>query len=368
MQKSEKNRVLFLIQLPPPIHGASVMNQSVYNAIRSDTQFETCLIPLNFARDLNDLQKVRIGKVLKAFAILFKLIWQLLWFRPHSVYFSIVPLNFVLIRDALYLFIVKILSPNGKYVLHLHRPGLIEYANKWRLKWFYRFLFRGCNIIHLSESLIKREIEPLGLINIEIHAISNFIINIKPKAKEENENSCNNILFLSNLLPHKGYNILVDAFALLEKEFPKLTLTIAGPAPSLDVFKKLISKISVLGLDGKIAVVGKVEGEGKNALFAKASVFVLPSAKEYFPLVILEAMYYKIPVITGARRNLECYFEDKKDILYIDDFTPETIAKKISFLFDNPELMTQIAKNGKLQSMRIQNNSIIKIKELLAKK
>src|SRR5690554_2520971 len=124
MPKQTKTRVLFLVQLPPPLHGASTMNQSVFNAISTDNQFETRLISLSFARDLADLQKVRFGKIVKAFAILFRLIGQLLTFRPHTVYFSMVPLNFVLIRDAIYLLTIKILSPKSKYVLHFHRSGL----------------------------------------------------------------------------------------------------------------------------------------------------------------------------------------------------------------------------------------------------
>ncbi|MDD2549142.1 MAG: glycosyltransferase family 4 protein [Bacteroidales bacterium] len=365
MPKQTKTRVLFLVQLPPPLHGASTMNQSVFNAISTDNQFETRLISLSFARDLADLQKVRFGKIVKAFAILFRLIGQLLTFRPHTVYFSMVPLNFVLIRDAIYLLTIKILSPKSKYVLHFHRSGLIEYATKWRLKWFYRLLFRRCDIIHLSESLVKKEIEPLNLKNVKIHAIPNFIDDIEPIPEKTISVGHDNILFLSNLLPHKGYNTLVDAFALLEKEYPNLTLTIAGPAPSQNVFIELKNKITTLGLDKKVLVTGKVDGAEKRKLFANATIFVLPSEREYFPLVVLEAMAYGVAVISSSRDNLECYFQDGKEIMYIDAIKPSSIAKHLKKLIDEPDLRNIIASNASLKSKEIQRESVNRLKELL---
>lgn len=366
MNKTDENRVLFLIQVPPPIHGASIMNQSVYNAISSDTQFKTRLISLNFARDLDDLQKVRIGKVFKALAILFKLIWQLLIFRPHTVYFSMVPLNFVLIRDAIYLMAIKTFAPKAKPVLHLHRPGLSEYASRWRLKWFYRIIFKKCEVIHLSDSLIAKEITPLNLTSVRVHSIANFIENYS-KSSSSKENSINdNILFLSNLLPFKGFFPLVDAMAIITKKHPKLTLSIAGASPNPEITKQLKSKIIDLGLEKRISIHGEVHGEEKQKLYQKASIFVLPSTSEYFPLVILEAMFYKTAVITSAKSSLQCYFKDKRDILYIDNITPEIIAKEISNLLENPNLRKQIAMNGRLKAEEVQLESIFKIKDILS--
>jgi glycosyltransferase involved in cell wall biosynthesis len=365
MSEQTKTRVLFFVQLPPPLHGASTMNQSVYNAISSDDQFETRLISLSFARDLADLQKVRFGKVVKAFAILFKLIWQLLSFRPHTVYFSMVPLNFVLIKDATYLAVIKTLLPKGKYVLHFHRPGLIEYATKWRLKWFYRLLFRRCDIIHLSESLVKKEIEPLNLVKVKIHTIPNFINYIHPIPEENKPIGQDNILFLSNLLPHKGFNNLIDAFALLEKEYPNLILTIAGAAQSPNIFLDLQNKITALALNNKVILTGKVDGDEKRELFVNATLFVLPSEREYFPLVVLEAMAFGVPVISSSKDNLECYFYDEEDILYLDSILPHSIAMRIKTLLDNPSLRIKLVSNAKIKSKEIQRDSVGQIKKIL---
>ncbi|MDX9847371.1 MAG: glycosyltransferase family 4 protein [Tenuifilaceae bacterium] len=365
MSKTQITRALFLIQLPPPIHGASVMNQSVYHAISTDSQFETRLISLNFARDLADLQKVRLGKVFKAFAILFRLIWQLLTFRPSTVYFSMVPLNFVLIRDALYLLIIKLLLPKGKYVLHFHRSGLIEYSNKWGLNWFYRILFRGCDIVHLSEGLVRKEILPLKLQATRVHVIPNFISNSEPTERNKAERDPNCILFLSNLLPHKGFDKLVQAFALLTDEYPQLRLTIAGQPQNLKVESDLRDMVRTLNLSDRVQIVGFVDREKKRMLLESASILVLPSEREYFPLVILEAMMAGVAVIASERENLSSIFVDKKEILFIDRLTPDSIAESIKLMIENPQMSDEISIGGNRKANQLQHESLNKIKTVL---
>ncbi len=365
MSKTRKTRALFLIQLPPPIHGASVMNQSVFNAISSDTQFETRLIGLSFARDLADLQKVRFGKVVRAFTILFRIIWQLLSFRPHTVYFSIVPLNFVLIRDALYLLIIKLLLPKGKYVLHFHLSGLIEYSNKWGLHWFYRILFRGCDIIHLSEGLVRKEILPLKLHNTRVHIIPNFITSPELFERKEVERDPNHIIFLSNLLPHKGYDKLVLAFALLKNDYPQLRLTIAGQPQNLKVESDLRDMVSTLNLSERVQIVGFVDKEKKRMLLERVSMLVLPSEREYFPLVILEAMMAGVAVIASGRENLSGIFVDKKEILFIDNLTPDSIAESIKLMIENPQIREKISIGGNRKANQVQHESLNKIQTVL---
>ncbi len=359
-----KRKILFLIQVPPPIHGASTMNRFVYETICSDNNFETRLIKLDFAKNLSDLQKVRFGKIVKAFTILFKLIFQLFTYRPNVVYFSMIPLKFVIFRDSLYLLIVKLLAPKAKPVLHFHRPGLLEFNKKYHLTQLYRFLFRGCTIIHLTESLVKREIEPLRLKNAEVFAIPNCIDCTPCSSTSQKDEK--KILFLSNLMPSKGYDKVIISFALLCKEVSGLSLTIAGLPPTKETIPNIKSLVSSLNLEGKVEIIGGVYGYEKQKLFQRASIFVLPSESDYFPLVILEAMAEKVVVVTSGRESLQCMFTDFEEILYLDDSNPRVIADKLRLLIENPMLRERIAENGFKKSKHVQAESINRIKNILS--
>ena len=48
-------RLLILAQLPPPIHGASIMNQTVVDSKLVNDSFDVSVIPLRFSRSIDDL-------------------------------------------------------------------------------------------------------------------------------------------------------------------------------------------------------------------------------------------------------------------------------------------------------------------------
>lgn len=361
--KKSKARVLFLVQLPPPVHGASVMNATVYHLVAASPNAETKVIELSFAKSLADLQKISLRKLLKAISIELNLIYQLIRFRPTTFYFSMVPHGFVLLRDSLYLITAKLLSPKAKVVVHLHRSGLHEFSSKHNIKGYYQWLFKGCTVVHLTEQLAKRELEPLQLKNTSVTVVHNFI-----EGKETSicfQKNRNQILYLSNLLPGKGYIETLKAVALLKNEFPDIHLILAGAAPTEKAELEVRDFVSKLGIEENVTVTGGIYGETKRRTLCESEVLILPSEQEYFPLVILEAMGSNVAVVSSGRENLGDIFTDMQEILFLDSLTPAAIASKVSFLLNNREQLEQVAHNGKEKSITVQSESIGKIKQVL---
>lgn len=357
---TKKQKILFLIQFPPPIHGASTMNKLVYERASSDKRNLCKLTKLDFARDLQDLRVFRAGKVFKAIKIFFVLCWNLVVFRPNKVFFSIVPHGYVLIRDSMYLFAIKILRPGAMPILHLHCSGLDRFNIRYKLGWFYRILFRRCTIIHLSKELMDREIAPLKIAKVQTEVVPNCIDPPIPN-KPPNTREMRNILFLSNLLEQKGYTMLVEAVAILKGRFPEITLTIAGDYPSKNVYSNLIHQIAELGLTSNVSVTGRVEGQLKQQVLEKASIFVLPSKSEYFPLTILEAMANRVAVITSGRQNLSSLFTDNYHLLFLDELSPSGIANRLEPLLHDKTLLNSIAENGHIRWHQIQASAMERI-------
>ena len=361
--KKSKARVLFLVQLPPPVHGASVMNATVYNLATASPNAETKVIELSFAKSLADLQKISLRKLLKAISIELKLIYQLVKFRPTTFYFSMVPHGFVLLRDSLYLITAKLLSPKAKLVVHLHRSGLHEFSSKHNLKGYYQWLFKGCTIVHLTEQLAKRELEPLQLKNTSVTVVHNFI-----EGKEASicfQKNRNQILYLSNLLPGKGYIETLKAVALLKHEFPDIHLILAGAAPTEKVELEVRDFVSNLGIAKNVTVTGGIYGETKRRTLCESEVLILPSEQEYFPLVILEAMGSNVAVVSSGRENLGDIFVENEDILYLKNTSPESIAAEISKLLRNPTTIETIAKNGQKKLEKLKQESQQRLLALL---
>jgi glycosyltransferase involved in cell wall biosynthesis len=100
------------------------------------------------------------------------------------------------------------------------------------------------------------------------------------------------ILFASRLFPRKGAHFLLDALAGLPLD--GWEVVIAGDGPTLP---DLQAQAARLGLS--VSFRGFVKGEALEELYATSAIFVFPSLRDNFPVVLLEALSAGCAVITS---------------------------------------------------------------------
>ena len=102
------------------------------------------------------------------------------------------------------------------------------------------------------------------------------------------------ILGIGRLVPQKGFDVLLRAFA--RAELPGWKLLIAGEGSEREPLERLIVQ---LGLQGQAKLIGRVDRKAAAALFLGSAFFVLPSRMEPLGIVNLEAMAAGKPVIAS---------------------------------------------------------------------
>ena len=117
------------------------------------------------------------------------------------------------------------------------------------------------------------------------------------------------ILSVGRITPEKGFDTLIKAFSSIPADF-KLVIA-GGTDTETNYYKQLID----LSDKNKVVFTGSIYGEALHQLYTQAALFVLPSVSEGFPIVLLEAMSYRLPVIVSdisATRLVDlspsCYF------------------------------------------------------------
>ena len=96
------------------------------------------------------------------------------------------------------------------------------------------------------------------------------------------------VLFLSRIDRKKGIELLLEAFASVQKEIENLVLLIAGSGdPAYE--SSLRSRAELLGINELVVWTGFVSGEDKAAVLDAAEIFVLPSYSENFGIAAAEA-------------------------------------------------------------------------------
>lgn len=150
-------------------------------------------------------------------------------------------------------------------------------------------------IISVTEDL-KWKMVDLGISENKISVISNGVDSSKFRPMDKV--TCRKeldfpqdkiiVMFIGNFVEVKGINYLIDAFALLQKEWERNYLLVLAGDGALR--KTLEDKIQALGLSGAVKVVGRKPHENIPFLINACDVFCLPSINEGCPNVILEAL------------------------------------------------------------------------------
>lgn len=131
------------------------------------------------------------------------------------------------------------------------------------------------------------------------------------------------LLFVGELLPSKGINVLLEAYRQLETD---CSLVIVGSGKQ----ERILEEIASFS-DDDLIYLGYTKQELLDGLFSEADLFVLPTKSDVFPLVNLEAMAAGTPVIsTNVGGIPEQITEDVGVLVPPDD--PEAVVEAIEDL------------------------------------
>jgi glycosyltransferase involved in cell wall biosynthesis len=153
--------------------------------------------------------------------------------------------------------------------------------------------------------------------------------------------SCLRVGYLGQLAPHKGVDLLVEAFQRLE--------TSTGPELHIHgdqtAFPEYVEKLrTIVGNDPRISFHGPYLNNNAADLLSDLDVLVVPSrCYEIGPLVILEAFAARVPVVASRLPNMEHRVRDEVDGLL---FRPDDIgdlSRQLQRLLDDPTLLEKLS-------------------------
>jgi glycosyltransferase involved in cell wall biosynthesis len=153
------------------------------------------------------------------------------------------------------------------------------------------------------------------------------------------------VTFLGRLARKKRLDVLVEAFADVAAIAPEAHLAIAGPDDE-GVGARVRDLAARRRLDGRISLLGMVDGEAKVALLQRSALFVLPSEDENFAVSLLEAMAAGVPVVTTEGVAIHDEIRRAEAGLVVP-LAVETIATALLDLLQNRDLARRIGDNGR---------------------
>lgn len=161
-----------------------------------------------------------------------------------------------------------------------------------------------------------------------------------PLRNDEVKTQSGNILFFGRITPYKGIEYLIEAGKLIEQQFPKVNITIAGEG-DFDKYKELIKE------DNHFTIYNRFIPDNEVAtLFQRASIVVLPYTDGSQSGIISIAGSFKKPVVATDVGNFSEMVEDGTTGLLVPPKNARALAEAITKLLNNDKLRQEMGENA----------------------
>ncbi|MGN6532209.1 MAG: glycosyltransferase [Ginsengibacter sp.] len=339
-------KILCIMQLPPPIHGASLMNSYLSKSDIINNNFKVEIVNLQFSSSQKNIEKFSILKVFKTFYYAVAILKKAIRFKPELTYFTLSSSGYGFYRDSFYVLILKLC--NLKILFHLHGKGIKNEIGKNLLKnKIYKYVFKNTDVICLTRNLMD-DIKPVYSsvpyivpCGIPIHSKSN-------QKRHNEEDKVVEILYLSNYIENKGILKLIDALELLNDQGIIFNARLVGAPTDLttEIIKNYIKKRR---LEKCVYAVGPKYGEDKYNQFLSSDIFAFPTfySKEAFPLVNLEAMQFSLPVVSTNEGGISEAVINNVTGFIVEPRNVQQLADKLRILIENKNLREEMGMHGK---------------------
>ena len=152
------------------------------------------------------------------------------------------------------------------------------------------------------------------------------------------------VLCVGRLFPEKGQSVLLHAFARIIERGVDAELELVGYGPAEDGLKRLSAR---LGLSDRVIFAGAVGQDAIAAHYEAASVFCLPSFWEGIPVVLMEALACRRPVIATAVAGVRELVRDGENGLLVSPGREDELADALERLLEDPTLRRRMGEAGR---------------------
>ena len=349
-----KQKILFIMHMPPPVHGASMVGQFIHDSQLINSSFDCHYVNLAVATRLEDVGKGGWHKAKDIWKKLIEVRKAVKAVKPDLVYITPNSAGAPFYKDFITVMMLKMMGQ--KIVMHFHNKGVATRQNRKLDNWMYKHYFKGVKLILLADALyedVKRYVkrENVFVCPNAIPVIS--MANDEP----ERTDAVPHILWLTNIMKTKGIMEYLSALKILKDKGVKFQADFVGGLTKEMSGEEFDSALSMMGLNGCCTYYGPKYGDDKYSFFCQADVFVLPSYTEAFPVSILEAMQFALPVVASNVGGVSAEVEDGvngyllggKQPVMLNTFRPDAkeIADKLEMLLSDSVLRSNMGKAGR---------------------
>lgn len=159
------------------------------------------------------------------------------------------------------------------------------------------------------------------------------------------------VLALGRLARNKGYDLLIESFALVAQRAPQAVLHLAIGGADLNDFEvKLLEELKAIAARSpaadRIKFGSFIAEEELPDYYRAADMFVLSSRYEPFGMTAIEAMASGTPTVVTVHGGLYRALSFGRHALFADPFDKEDLGITMAKIFRHPRLRSRLSRMG----------------------
>jgi glycosyltransferase involved in cell wall biosynthesis len=335
--------ILLVGQTPPPYHGQAIAMQQLFDQRWEGIKVRS--LRMAYSHSESEVGRFRIRKIFHLISLIIKSWFILIKDRPCCLYYPPASPNRIpVIRDVLFLLLVRPLAKDT--IFHYHAGGLPEYVKSlnFPLRFLSSLAFSNATLgIEISESQMHKDI--FFPVKKRICISNGLDVPVVEQKSNEQENDKKRILFIAGLRSSKGVMDIIGTAEKLRELGADFVFDVAGAWQEEETRRDFETELSSLNLNDHVILHGRVTGEEKWELYRQAYAFFFPSfyESENFPLVLIEAMAFGLPIVATNWRGIpELVVEDKTGKL-CDVGSCEQFSSALNELLNNENRHKEMA-------------------------
>jgi glycosyltransferase involved in cell wall biosynthesis len=155
---------------------------------------------------------------------------------------------------------------------------------------------------------------------------------------------------------HRYYSIdlVVQAFGLVQKEFPEARLILVGGGPAEQQVRVLVSQMKLQGVE----FTGPVPRSEIGQVYSRADIFINASWLDNMPMSVLEAFASGTPVVSTVPEGIRYIVDHERTGLLCEPGDWKMLGKNVIRLLREPDLASRLATNAHQECRKYQWDGI----------
>ena len=198
------------------------------------------------------------------------------------------------------------------------------------------------------ESMVQYYMDNLGLPRNKIQMLYNDIdITAFPPGSKRTDDGEYRLLLVHRLSPVRRTDLyfprILEAMRTALMSGQKVRLDVVGSGSEMESLKKVVSDF---GTDVDVTFHGALPNNQLNRFYQAADIFLMPSYREGFPRVLLEAMSHGLPIVSTDAGGVRDILGPQQVAYVTDRDDTQGFGTNIEIMLSHPQIWSELREEN----------------------